>query len=152
MKPDRPPTDELIQFLSEYDIRVGELALALRDIVLGETPTIPEIVHRSYALSMTYSFTGRWPDGFCLIVVSRNHVNLGFFQGAQLDDPYNVLEGSGKQMRHIKIRKPDDLKRPYLRSYIRAAMKQNKADLKEKELARASRSKLKTRSKKGKTA
>jgi hypothetical protein len=31
-------------------------------------------------------------------------LNLGFFVGAGLSDPLGLLEGSGKRMRHIKIR------------------------------------------------
>ena len=31
------------------------------------------------------------------------HVNVGFFRGAQLEDPDGILEGTGKFMRHVKI-------------------------------------------------
>jgi hypothetical protein len=36
------------------------------------------------------------------------HVNVGFFQGASLDDPADLLQGMGKRMRHVKLR-PDGL-------------------------------------------
>jgi len=32
------------------------------------------------------------------------HANVGFFHGASLDDPAGLLEGSGKHMRHVKLR------------------------------------------------
>lgn len=32
------------------------------------------------------------------------HVNVGFFHGAVLDDPAGLLEGTGKRMRHVKLR------------------------------------------------
>jgi hypothetical protein len=32
------------------------------------------------------------------------HVNVGFFYGAALDDPAGLLEGTGKGMRHVKLR------------------------------------------------
>jgi len=32
------------------------------------------------------------------------HANVGFFFGADLDDPAGLLEGSGKRMRHVKLR------------------------------------------------
>src|SRR5262249_18528936 len=32
------------------------------------------------------------------------HVNVGFFYGAFLNDPAGLLEGSGKRMRHLKLR------------------------------------------------
>ena len=33
----------------------------------------------------------------------RAHVNVGFFRGAELEDPAGLLEGSGKRMRHVKL-------------------------------------------------
>ena len=34
----------------------------------------------------------------------RAHVNVGFFRGAEISDPYGMLEGKGKFMRHVKLR------------------------------------------------
>ena len=34
----------------------------------------------------------------------KNHVNVGFFNGAMLKDPAGLLEGTGKRMRHVKLR------------------------------------------------
>lgn len=42
--------------------------------------------------------------GFAYVNVFRHHVNLGFFQGAELPDPAGLLEGAGKHMRHVKLR------------------------------------------------
>lgn len=36
------------------------------------------------------------------------HVNVGFFRGAELVDPKGLLEGTGKRMRHVKLRPGDD--------------------------------------------
>ena len=130
-----PPGDELLQQLSTYDLRVGELALGLRAIVLKEAPSACESIFRSYALALWYSFTGRMSESFCYIGVSSNHVNLGFSRGAELPDPDGVLEGSGKQMRHIKIRRPEDLERPHLRRFIRESIKQVRVREKEKKIA-----------------
>jgi hypothetical protein len=126
MKAKRPPSEELIRLLADYDLKVGELALALRDIVVGQAPTAIESLFKSYAASMTYSFTGKWTDGFCMIVVYPRHVNLGFNRGAELEDPDGRLEGTGKIMRHIKIKGPDDLKKSYLKTFIREAIKNTK--------------------------
>lgn len=41
---------------------------------------------------------------FCYVNVFRSHVNVGFFQGAGLRDPDCLLEGTGKFMRHVKLR------------------------------------------------
>ena len=34
----------------------------------------------------------------------ENHVNVGFFFGALLEDPARLLEGTGKRGRHVKLR------------------------------------------------
>src|SRR5215471_13075016 len=34
----------------------------------------------------------------------RAHVNVGFFKGAYLPDPAGLLEGTGKHMRHVKLK------------------------------------------------
>ena len=41
---------------------------------------------------------------FAYVNVFRSHVNVGFFHGAALADPARLLEGSGKFMRHVKLR------------------------------------------------
>lgn len=41
---------------------------------------------------------------FAYVAVFKAHVNLGFFNGADLNDPQNMLEGTGKRMRHVKLR------------------------------------------------
>jgi hypothetical protein len=38
-----------------------------------------------------------------------SHVNVGFFYGAFLADPAGLLEGTGKRMRHVKLRPGADV-------------------------------------------
>ena len=45
---------------------------------------------------------GDAPFGY--VNVFTSHVNVGFFQGAGLPDPARLLQGSGKLMRHVKLR------------------------------------------------
>jgi hypothetical protein len=49
------------------------------------------------------------------------HVNVGFFLGAHLADPAGLLEGSGKNMRHVKLRPGTEVDREALAALIRAA-------------------------------
>jgi len=51
----------------------------------------------------------------------KNHVNVGFFYGALLEDPAGLLEGSGKRMRHVKLQPGADLDAASLRNLIDAA-------------------------------
>jgi hypothetical protein len=40
---------------------------------------------------------------FGYVNVFKDHVNVGFFFGAELPDPSRLLEGTGKRMRHVKV-------------------------------------------------
>ena len=51
----------------------------------------------------------------------RSHVNVGFFYGAALEDPAGVLEGSGKRMRHVKLKPGLEIDTAALRELIDAA-------------------------------
>jgi hypothetical protein len=49
-------------------------------------------------------------NGHCFYIKAfEDHVNLGFFRGAQLSDPQGLLHGTGKKMRHIPIRNASDI-------------------------------------------
>jgi len=137
-----PPSEEMIRLLSRFDLKVGELALELRSLVLREAPGAIEKILDTYVLAFLYTLTDRWSDGSFHIVVNAKHVNMGFSRGAELDDPDGLLEGTGKQIRHIKIRERQDLKLPHLRKFVRAAIKNAKLNQKERALTSVSKAKL----------
>jgi hypothetical protein len=51
----------------------------------------------------------------------KSHVNVGFFYGAVLEDAAGLLEGSGKRMRHVKLKPDRELNTATLRDLIGAA-------------------------------
>ena len=58
---------------------------------------------------------------FGYVNVFKAHVNVGFFHGAELHDPTRLLEGSGKRMRHVKVKPGADLNVAALSALIDAA-------------------------------
>ena len=58
---------------------------------------------------------------FGYVNVFKAHVNVGFFRGAEIADPKGVLEGTGKFMRHVKLRPGDDFNATALENLIEAA-------------------------------
>ena len=53
------------------------------------------------------------------IHAADDHVQLGFYAGSTLDDPEGVLEGSGKYVRHVKVRSGKDVDPDVLAGLIR---------------------------------
>jgi hypothetical protein len=122
MKSIQKPSPQLLDLLARCSPNVMHVALQLRELVLTEAPEAEEFLYSVYAEVIVFKFPGRKRGAFCNISAYLRHVNLVFFHGAKLPDPHRVLKGTGKQMRHIRFDSPEDLRRSYLRSYIRSAI------------------------------
>ena len=59
----------------------------------------------------------------CYLAVAQNHASLGFYRGIDLDDPKQLLEGTGKKLRHIKIADAGDIKRGAIVKLLRQSKK-----------------------------
>lgn len=70
---------------------------------------------------------------FAYVGIFKAHVNVGFFHGAALNDPAGLLEGSGKRMRHVKLRPGENLNEKALNALIAAAYADIKARRKAEE-------------------
>jgi hypothetical protein len=64
---------------------------------------------------------------FGYVNVFTSHVNVGFFQGASLPDPARLLQGTGKFMRHVKLKLGTAANAAALRRLIEAAYSDIKA-------------------------
>jgi hypothetical protein len=58
---------------------------------------------------------------FAYVAAFSTHANVGFFRGAELPDPAGLLAGSGRRMRHVKLRPGRPLDEVALDDLIRAA-------------------------------
>ncbi len=76
---------------------------------------VREVLHDGYPTVCI----GKVP--FAYVGVFKAHVNVGFFQGNALDDPAGLLQGSGKYMRHVKLRNAGDGDAAALHQLIDAA-------------------------------
>jgi hypothetical protein len=90
---------------------------ALRKLIKSSVSGVVEEIKWSRPIYST-------SDGmFCYLHRTKNHVTLGFHQGTSLKDPKNLLEGTGKGMRHVKITAVDGIDQPALRQLIKQASK-----------------------------
>jgi len=58
---------------------------------------------------------------FAYVNAFKAHLNVGFFRGAQIADPERLLEGTGKLMRHVKLRPGCKVNATALRKLIDSA-------------------------------
>jgi hypothetical protein len=64
----------------------------------------------------------------CFYMVAKDHVIFGFMRGAVLRDPAKLLEGTGKYLRHVKLRSAADVRRPQVRVLLEEAAKLNRKE------------------------
>jgi hypothetical protein len=103
---------------------VVEVVLALRERVLGVVPDAHEVVwDAANAVSLVVGPSSHWQEGVCHIAAYARHANLGFNEGASLDDPLGILQGEGKHIRHVTFRSPEDVDAAsWIEQYVRAAL------------------------------
>ena len=55
---------------------------------------------------------------FCFYMIGKNHVTFGFNYGTSLKDPEGLLEGTGKNLRHVKLMSVEDVKKKGLKELV----------------------------------
>ena len=112
--------DDLLKGRSE---EVQALARAAKDVLLKAMPGATEVVWPKQSIASYGIGPKKMSEHFCYVGLFKDRINLGFYYGADLDDPKGLLEGTGKALRHIKISDPSQLKSPALKSLVKAASK-----------------------------
>ena len=84
---------------------LGDTARTWFDRMRGLGDDVRELLHDGHPTACVGDAAFGYVNAFTA------HVNVGFFLGAWLDDPAGLLEGTGKRMRHVKVkpgREPDE--------------------------------------------
>jgi len=112
-------------WINDYVKEAGKLeavAKAVRGLVKNAVKGVEEYVN-PWKIP---SFDSNGP--LCCFMVGKEHVTFAFMRGAALPDPQKLLEGTGKGVRHVKLRSVADVKRPGVKKLIAEAVKLNKKD------------------------
>lgn len=76
---------------------------------------VREVLHDGHPTACVGDAAFAYVDAFSA------HVNVGFYRGAELADPKGLLLGTGKLMRHVKLRPQSDVDGEALTELIRTA-------------------------------
>jgi hypothetical protein len=95
---------------------------ALQEVVRGLRSLVKATVPRTKITVNSWGIpTFESKDPFCFYMVGKHHVTFGFHCGTSLDDPEKLLEGTGKNLRHVKLRAAEDLEKKGLKDLVLAA-------------------------------
>ena len=94
------------------------LAEALRRLIMEACPGMEEAIKWG---NPVFEREGK----VCYLAATRAYVSLGFFNGAALSDSEGILEGTGKKMRHVKLRNLSEIRGDSFSRWVRESVELN---------------------------
>jgi hypothetical protein len=117
---------EAVAWIDTYIEKKGSklffVAEGLRKLVKRAVPGVKEFVN-PWRIP---TFDSNGP--MCFFILWKTHVTFGFTRGTALVDPEKLLEGSGKNFMHVKLKTVEELKRKGLRELVVEAAQVNKKE------------------------
>jgi hypothetical protein len=92
----------VIQKIDSWPEPQKSIGHLVRNILLGQYPELEESIKWGNP-----TFSGS--SNLCSLICHNDHLNMQWFKGSELDDPEQVLEGTGKSMRHQKLLSVGDI-------------------------------------------
>lgn len=129
MLAEKPIHPDFLYYLKDRDQALIGLFTGLRNFVWSQYPAANELLYHTHALTSVFTLSEKLSDGFCHIPIYTEHLNLGFNKGSLLDDPHNLLEGTGKWIRHIPVRREADYRQEGVQGLVLAAIALAQEDL-----------------------
>ena len=90
-------------WMREHSGELGTTAQRWFEVMRGCGEDVRELLHDGHPTACVGDAAFGYVNAFSA------HVNVGFFRGAELSDPSGLLEGTGKRMRHVKLRPERDV-------------------------------------------
>lgn len=101
--------------MESQSAELGMIARRWFEIMRGCGDDVREILHDGHPTACVGD------AAFGYVNVFTSHVNVGFFLGTEIEDPAGLLVGSGRFMRHVKLRPETDVDPEALTQLIKTA-------------------------------
>ena len=102
--------------------KLRPLCRALRDLIGSLDADFVEVVWPRQKIASFGVGPRKMSEHYAYISVQGSYVNLGFYHGASIRDPSSLLEGTGKSLRHVKIRDASSVRNAALAALLREAI------------------------------
>ena len=116
-------SNDFEEMLTSASPEVAALTRQAKTVIQNVMPNVVEVVWLNQNIAGYGVGPKKMSEQFCYIALFKARLNLGFYYGSDLPDPEKLLEGSGKNLRHIKISHPEQLQNPALHDLVVAASK-----------------------------
>jgi len=109
----RDPAIEV--WMADHSGELGAIARSWFEVMRDCGDDVRELLHDGHPTACIGDAAFAYVNAF------KAHVNVGFFRGAEIADPERLLVGTGKFMRHVKLRPEGDVNAAALMKLIKTA-------------------------------
>ena len=102
-------------WMKEHSDELGAIACHWFEVMRKCGSNVRELLHDGHPTACVNDAAFAYVNAF------KAHVNVGFFRGAEIADPEGLLEGTGKFMRHVKLKPGNDVDASALKRLIDTA-------------------------------
>jgi hypothetical protein len=102
-------------WMKEHSDELGAIACHWFEVMRKCGSDVRELLHDGHPTACVNDAAFAYVNAF------KAHVNVGFFRGAEIADPEGLLEGTGKFMRHVKLKPGNDVDASALKRLIDTA-------------------------------
>lgn len=114
---------QLEEFVARFSPEIAGRARAALATMRKRLPGAFELVYdNAYALVVGFGPSERPSEALFSIAIYPKKVSLCFLYGVDVPDPEGLLQGSGNQVRHIRIEDERTLEKRGIRALIKAAV------------------------------
>ena len=106
----RDPAIEV--WMHEHSDELGAIACHWFEVMRKFGSDVRELLHDGHPTACVHDAAFAYVNAF------KAHVNVGFFRGAAIADPEGLLEGTGRFMRHVKLKPGSDMDASALKRLI----------------------------------
>lgn len=108
---------------------VQAIARQLRELIVEIYPNVVEVPW-PHQKTIGYGVgPKKMSEHFCYLAPQTDRVNLGFFHGVNLRDPEELLEGTGKKLRHIKVNSIEEATDKSTRDFLSQSVEERLREL-----------------------
>lgn len=122
--PAKQNTDSFEDLMERASESIEPICRALREIIYEVHPEAVEVIHLGYNSASYGLGPKKMSEAHTYIIPHKAHANLGFYYGVDLPDPEGLMEGTGKKLRHVKIKSIEDAKASGIVELVRAALEE----------------------------
>lgn len=102
-------------WMKEHSDELGAIAYHWFEVMRTCGSDVRELLHDGQPTACVNDAAFAYVNAF------KAHVNVGFFRGAEIADPEGLLEGTGRFMRHVKLKPGSDVDASALKRLINTA-------------------------------